>query len=76
MSVWRLALKGFAAAMLGGMGNPKGALVGGLLLGLLEALTAGYLSSQYKDAAAFIVILAVLFFMPQGLFGRKSTDRV
>lgn len=71
-----LALKGFAAAMLGGMGNPKGALVGGLCLGLLEGLTAGYLSSQYKDAAAFIVILAVLFFMPQGLFGRKSTDRV
>ncbi|MEZ5869319.1 MAG: branched-chain amino acid ABC transporter permease [Defluviimonas denitrificans] len=71
-----LALKGFAAAMLGGMGNPKGAFVGGLLLGLLEALTAGYLSSQYKDAAAFIIILAVLFFMPQGLFGRKSTDRV
>lgn len=70
------ALKGFAAAMLGGMGNPKGALVGGFLLGLLEGLTAGYISSQYKDAAAFIVILAVLFFMPQGLFGRKSTDRV
>lgn len=71
-----LALKGFAAAMLGGMGNPKGALVGGILLGLLEALTAGYISSQYKDAAAFIVILAVLFAMPQGLFGKKSTDRV
>ncbi|UVK48076.1 branched-chain amino acid ABC transporter permease (plasmid) [Mesorhizobium sp. AR07] len=71
-----LALKGFAAAMLGGMGNPKGALVGGLLLGILEAMTAGYISSQYKDAAAFIVILAVLFAMPQGLFGRKSTDRV
>ncbi|AFL53529.1 branched-chain amino acid transport system permease protein [Sinorhizobium fredii] len=71
-----LALKGFAAAMLGGMGNPKGALVGGLLLGVLEALTAGYLSSQYKDAAAFVIILAVLFAMPQGLFGRKSTDRV
>ena len=70
------ALKGFAAAMLGGMGNPKGALAGGILLGLLEALTAGYLSSQYKDAAAFVVILAVLFLMPQGLFGRKSTDRV
>lgn len=70
------ALKGFAAAMLGGMGNPKGALVGGFLLGLLEGLTAGYISSQYKDAAAFIVILAVLFFLPQGLFGRKSTDRV
>jgi branched-chain amino acid transport system permease protein len=71
-----LALKGFAAAMLGGMGNPKGALVGGLLLGVLEAMTAGYISSQYKDAAAFVVILAVLFAMPQGLFGRKSTDRV
>ncbi|TWC77210.1 amino acid/amide ABC transporter membrane protein 1 (HAAT family) [Rhizobium sp. SJZ105] len=71
-----LALKGFAAAMLGGMGNPKGALVGGLLLGVLEAMTAGYISSQYKDAAAFIVILAVLFAMPQGLFDRKSTDRV
>jgi branched-chain amino acid transport system permease protein len=70
------ALKGFAAAMLGGMGNPKGALVGGFLLGMLEGLTAGYISSQYKDAAAFIVILAVLFFLPQGLFGRKSTDRV
>ncbi|MBD3763205.1 MAG: branched-chain amino acid ABC transporter permease [Rhodobacterales bacterium] len=71
-----LALKGFAAAMLGGMGNPKGALVGGLVLGLLEGLTAGYISSQYKDAAAFLVILGVLFFLPQGLFGRKSTDRV
>lgn len=71
-----LALKGFAAAMLGGMGNPKGALVGGLLLGVIEAMTAGYLSSQYKDAAAFVIILAVLFAMPQGLFGRQSTDRV
>ena len=66
-----LALKGFAAAMLGGMGNPIGALVGGLLLGLLEALTAGYISSVYKDAAAFVVILAVLFVMPQGLFGSQ-----
>ncbi|SSC69955.1 unnamed protein product [Ciceribacter sp. T2.26MG-112.2] len=71
-----LALKGFAAAMLGGMGNPKGALVGGLLLGIFEALSAGFISSQYKDAVAFIVILAVLFMMPQGLFGRTFTDRV
>ncbi|AVW93688.1 MULTISPECIES: branched-chain amino acid ABC transporter permease [Roseobacteraceae] len=71
-----LALKGFAAAMLGGMGNPKGALLGGLLLGLFEALTAGYLSSQYKDAMAFIVILGVLFVMPQGIFGKKTTERV
>ncbi|MGA7017810.1 MAG: branched-chain amino acid ABC transporter permease, partial [Pseudolabrys sp.] len=64
-----LALKGFAAAMLGGMGNPLGAVAGGLLLGLLEAFNAGYVSSQYKDAVAFIVILLVLFSMPQGLFG-------
>ncbi|PTQ70702.1 branched-chain amino acid ABC transporter permease [Celeribacter persicus] len=71
-----LALKGFAAAMLGGMGNPKGALAGGLLLGLFEALTAGYISSQYKEAVAFIVILAVLFVMPQGIFGEKKTERV
>jgi branched-chain amino acid transport system permease protein len=71
-----LALKGFAAAMLGGMGNPKGALVGGILLGLIEALTAGYLSSQYKDAAAFVVILVVLFAMPRGIFGKSTTDRV
>ena len=71
-----LALKGFAAAMLGGMGNPKGALVGGIALGLMEALTAGYISSQYKEAVAFVVILAVLFIMPQGLFGAKSTERV
>jgi branched-chain amino acid transport system permease protein len=70
------ALKGFAGAMLGGMGSPIGALVGGLLLGLIEALTAGYVSSVYKDAAAFVVILVVLFAMPQGIFGRKSTDRV
>ena len=71
-----LALKGFAAAMLGGMGNPLGAVAGGLLLGLLEALAAGYISSTYKDAFAFIVILVVLFAMPQGLFGRRTVERV
>lgn len=71
-----MALKGFAAAMLGGMGNPKGALIGGLILGIIEALTAGYISSQYKDAAAFVVILGVLFLAPQGLMGRSATERV
>lgn len=71
-----LALKGFAAAMLGGMGNPLGAVAGGLLLGLLEAFGAGYLSSQYKDAIAFLVILAVLFARPQGLFGSAGIERV
>ena len=71
-----LALKGFAAAMLGDMGNPLGAVAGGLLLGLLEAFGVGYISSTYKDAFAFIVILLVLFAMPQGLFGRRTVERV
>ena len=71
-----LALKAFAAAMLGGMGNPIGAVVGGLTLGLLEAFGAGYISSQYKDAVAFIVILVVLFAMPQGMFGSSKVERV
>src|SRR5690625_1845942 len=68
-----MALKGFAAAMLGGMGNPKGAWVGGIVLGLLESLTAGYISSQYKEAAACVVILAVVFFMSQGMFGARTS---
>jgi branched-chain amino acid transport system permease protein len=71
-----LALKGFAAAMLGGMGNPVGAVVGGLALGLLESLAAGFISSTYKDAAAFLVILGVLFVLPQGLLGRRAVERV
>jgi branched-chain amino acid transport system permease protein len=71
-----LALKGIAAAMLGGMGNPLGAVVGGLIVGLLEAFGAGYISSGYKDAIAFLVILLVLFMMPQGLFGRPGVERV
>jgi branched-chain amino acid transport system permease protein len=71
-----LALKGFAAAMLGGMGNPLGAVIGGLIVGLLEAFSAGYLSSSYKDAVAFLVILGVLFVMPHGLFGRDAIERV
>ncbi len=71
-----MALKGFAAMMLGGVGSPAGALIGGLLIGFLEAFTAGYISSDYKDATAFIVILLVLFFMPGGLFGAKRVERV
>jgi branched-chain amino acid transport system permease protein len=70
------ALKGFAAAMVGGMGNPIGAVVGGLLIGLMEAFGAGYLSSTDTDAVAFVAILVVLLVMPQGLFGRRSLERV
>jgi branched-chain amino acid transport system permease protein len=71
-----LALKGFAAAMLGGIGSPLGAVVGGLLIGMIEALSAGYISSSYKDAVAFLIILVVLVAMPQGLFGRVRVERV
>ena len=71
-----LGLKGFVAAVLGGLGNGLGAVVGGLLLGVLEALGAGYISSAYKDAMPFVLILLLLFFMPRGLFGGASTDRV
>lgn len=71
-----LGLKGFVAATLGGLGSGVGAVVGGLLLGVLEAMTAGYISSAYKDAMPFVLILLVLFVMPSGLFGSKSSDRV
>ena len=71
-----LGLKGFSAAILGGMGSSMGAVAGGLLLGMLESLGAGLISSGYKDALAFLIILAVLFFKPSGLFGHKSVDRV
>ncbi len=71
-----LGLKGFAAAMLGGLGSFGGAVAGGLLLGLLESLGAGFVSSAYKDAIAFVIILAVLFAMPGGLFGARRSDRV
>ena len=71
-----LGLKGFAAAMLGGLGSFGGAVLGGLVLGLLEGLGAGFISSAYKDAIAFVVILAVLFFMPGGLLGARRIERV
>lgn len=71
-----LGLKGFAAAMLGGLGSFPGAIVGGLLLGLAEAMTAGYLTSAYKDALAFLVILVVLFVMPNGIMGENTVERV
>jgi branched-chain amino acid transport system permease protein len=71
-----LGLKGFVAATLGGLGSGMGAVAGGVLLGVVEAMTAGYISSAYKDAVPFVLILLVLFFMPRGLFGAKVTERV
>ena len=71
-----LGLKGFCAAILGGLGKGWGAVVGGLIVGVAEAMGAGYISSEYKDAIAFVIILLVLFFMPSGLFGQRKTERV
>ena len=65
-----LGLKGFAAAILGGFGSFPGAVLGGIGLGLLESLSAGYWSSAYKDVAAFVVLLLVLFVRPKGLLGK------
>ncbi len=71
-----LALKGFCAAIIGGMGNNTGALIGGLLLGIMEGMSAGYLSSAYKDALAFLILILVLFWRPEGLITRGTGERV
>jgi branched-chain amino acid transport system permease protein len=71
-----LGLKGFAAAILGGLGSFPGAVAGGLALGLLESFGAGFVSSAYKDAIAFALILAVLVLRPDGLLAHARTERV
>lgn len=71
-----LGLKGFCAAIIGGLSGGLGTVLGGLLLGVLESLGAGLISSGYKDAIAFIILLLILFIRPQGLFGRAQSERV
>lgn len=71
-----LGLKGFAAAILGGLGNPLGSVLGGILLGLLESLSVGIISSGYKDAIAFIILLLVLFIRPSGILGIFERDKL
>ena len=71
-----LGLKGFAAAVAGGLGNTFGGIAGGLLLGLLEALGGGLIASELKDVLAFLLLLFLLFFRPRGLFGRAESERV
>ncbi|MGL4716685.1 MAG: ABC transporter permease subunit, partial [Aeromonas sp.] len=69
-------LKAFTAAVLGGIGSIPGAVLGGLLLGVVEALTAGYLSTEYKDVMAFALLIFVLLFMPTGILGRPEVEKV
>jgi branched-chain amino acid transport system permease protein len=71
-----LGLKGFCAAIIGGMSSGLSTVIGGLILGILESLGAGLISSGYKDAIAFIILLLILFIRPQGLFGKANSERV
>jgi branched-chain amino acid transport system permease protein len=69
-------LKAFVAAVLGGIGNIPGAVVGGLLIGLAEQLTAGYLSPDYRDAITFVILIAILLMKPEGLLGVVRQEKV
>jgi branched-chain amino acid transport system permease protein len=69
-------LKAFVAAVLGGIGSIPGAMVGGLLLGVVETLVSAYLSSTYRDAIAFVILIAILLYRPTGLFGTGQVEKV
>jgi branched-chain amino acid transport system permease protein len=69
-------LKAFVAAVLGGIGSVPGAMAGGLLLGVIETLVTGYLSSTYRDAIAFVILVLILLYRPTGLFGAPQTEKV
>ncbi|WP_373497869.1 branched-chain amino acid ABC transporter permease [Desulfococcus sp.] len=67
-------IKAFAAAVLGGIGNITGAMLGGLVIGMVEIFGAGYISGQYKDVFAFIILIAVLYYKPTGIMGENIDD--
>jgi len=69
-------LKAFIAAVLGGIGNFPGAFIGGLIIGLVETFTVGYLSPTYRDAIAFAILILILLIKPTGLFGKKDVEKV
>jgi branched-chain amino acid transport system permease protein len=69
-------LKAFVAAVLGGIGNITGAMVGGLILGLAETMAVGYGSSTYRDAIAFIILVLILLFRPAGILGKGTVEKV
>ena len=73
---WSYGLKAFIAAVLGGIGNIPGAMLGGLLLGVIEALGAAFISTAWKDGIAFIVLILILIFRPTGLLGERVADKV
>lgn len=69
-------LKAFVAAVLGGIGNIPGALIGGLIMGVAETLVAGYISSTYRNALAFIILILILLFKPEGILGKSTREKV
>jgi branched-chain amino acid transport system permease protein len=71
-----LGTKAFFAAIIGGFNNSRGALLGGLIVGVCENLAAAYVSSAYKDAVALVIFMVVILFKPQGLLGRKEERKV
>jgi branched-chain amino acid transport system permease protein len=73
---WIIGLKAFTAAVLGGIGNIPGAMLGGFLLGIIESLAAGFISSEYKDAYAFIILIVVLIIKPTGLLGERVPEKM
>jgi branched-chain amino acid transport system permease protein len=74
--MWDALLKGFAAAVLGGLNTPVGAVLGGYLLGVIENLFGAYVSVEFKSVVAFLIIVVVLWFKPSGLFGRHYERKV
>ena len=73
---WTYSLKAFTAAIMGGIGNIPGAMVGGMLLGILEMLGAGYISAAWKDVFVFIILIALLILRPTGLLGERVAEKV
>lgn len=71
-----LTIKGFAAAIIGGLGSFGGSIVGGLILGITEAMFAGLISSGYKDVASLAILLIILFVKPTGIFGNKDASKL
>jgi branched-chain amino acid transport system permease protein len=70
-----IALKAFSATIIGGFGDVTGAIVGGLLLGVVESFGAQYISVPYKDAFAFLLLFIFLLVRPQGIFGEKISEK-
>ncbi|EBL5786763.1 branched-chain amino acid ABC transporter permease LivH, partial [Salmonella enterica subsp. enterica serovar Montevideo] len=69
-------MKAFTAAVLGGIGSIPGAMIGGLILGVAEALSSAYLSTEYKDVVSFALLILVLLVMPTGILGRPEVEKV